>query len=277
LIPVDPEAVPVIVMARRYDSRTTIFSPEGRLFQVEYAMEAIGHAGTCLGILANDGILLAAERRNTNKLLDEVFHSEKIYHINENMACSVAGITSDANVLTQELRLIGQRYYYRHREPIPCEQLVSTLCDIKQAYTQYGGKRPFGVSLLYMGWDSHHGFQLYQSDPSGNYSGWKATCIGNNSSAAVSQLKQEYKEGEMSLDDALDLSVKVLSKTLDMTKVTPDKIEISTLRRVNGKTKVEILGTPEMEKLIKKFDEAEKAAEEAKKEKEKQAKKAGDK
>merc|ERR1711884_1024202 len=154
-------------MARRYDSKTTIFSPEGRLFQVEYAMEAIGHAGTCLGILANDGILLAAERRNTNKLLDEVFHSEKIYHINENMACSVAGITSDANVLTQELRLIGQRYYYRHRQPIPCEQLVSTLCDIKQAYTQYGGKRPFGVSLLYMGWDSHLGFQLYQSDPSG--------------------------------------------------------------------------------------------------------------
>ena len=91
-------------MARRYDSRTTIFSPEGRLYQVEYAMEAIGHAGTCLGILANDGILLAAERKNTNKLLDEVFHSEKIYHLHDNMACSVAGITSDANVLTNELR-----------------------------------------------------------------------------------------------------------------------------------------------------------------------------
>jgi len=258
-------------MARRYDSRTTIFSPEGRLYQVEYAMEAIGHAGTCLGILANDGILLAAERRNTNKLLDEVFHSEKIYHINENMACSVAGITSDANVLTQELRLIGQRYNYRHRLPIPCEQLVSSLCDIKQAYTQYGGKRPFGVSLLYMGWDSQLGFQLYQSDPSGNYSGWKATCIGNNSSAAVSQLKQEYKEGEMKLADALDLAIKVLSKTLDMTKMTPDKIEIATLKLdANGKTKIEILAADEMEALIKKFDEAEKAAEEAKKEKEKQ-------
>ena len=95
-------------MARRYDTRTTIFSPEGRLYQVEYAMEAIGHAGTCLGMLAEDGILLAAERRNTNKLLDEAFHSEKIYHLNENMACSVAGITSDANVLVNELRLIGQ-------------------------------------------------------------------------------------------------------------------------------------------------------------------------
>ncbi len=67
-------------------------------------MEAIGHAGTTLGILAKDGIVLAAERRNTNKLLDEVFHSEKIYHLNENMACSVAGITSDANLLTNELR-----------------------------------------------------------------------------------------------------------------------------------------------------------------------------
>jgi 20S proteasome subunit alpha 3 len=72
-----------VFQSRRYDSRTTIFSPEGRLYQVEYAMEAIGHAGTCLGILANDGVLLAAERRNTNKLLDEVAYSEKIYKLHE--------------------------------------------------------------------------------------------------------------------------------------------------------------------------------------------------
>ena len=252
-------------MARRYDSRTTIFSPEGRLYQVEYAMEAIGHAGTCLGILANDGILLAAERKSTNKLLDEVFHSEKIYTINDNTACTVAGLTSDANLLTQELRLIGQRYYYSKQELMPVEQLVSQLCDIKQAYTQYGGKRPFGVSLLYMGWDKHWGYQLYQSDPSGNYSGWKATCIGNNSSAAVSILKQEYKEGEMSLDGALDLSMKVLSKTLDMTKLTSDKIEVATLKRVDGKTKIHVLTTDEMNALIAKFEAEEKKAEEAKK------------
>merc|ERR1711982_147815 len=166
--------------------------------------------------------------------LDEVFHSEKIYQLNENMACSVAGITSDANVLTNELRLFGQRYHYRFRESMPCEQLVSMLCDLKQAYTQYGGKRPFGVSILYMGWDSHHGYQLYQSDPSGNYSGWKATCIGNNSSAAVSLLKQEYKENETNLEQALALTVKVLSKTLDTTKLTGDKLEIATLTRDNG-------------------------------------------
>jgi len=259
-------------MARRYDTRTTIFSPEGRLYQVEYAMEAIGHAGTCLGILSDDGIVLAAERRNTNKLLDEAFHSEKIYHLNENMACSVAGITSDANVLVNELRLMGQRYFYRYREAMPCEQLVSELCDVKQAYTQYGGKRPFGVSLLYMGWDSHFGYQLYQSDPSGNYTGWKATCIGNNCGAAVSMLKQEYKEGETKLDDALDLSIKVLSKTLDMNKLTPDKIEIATLRRIDGKTVISIMDNEKVQKLIAKFEEAEKAAEEAKREKEQQQK-----
>jgi 20S proteasome subunit alpha 3 len=115
------------------------------------------------------------------------------------MCCSVSGITSDANVLIHELRLIAQRYQLQYQDSIPCENLVSNLCNIKQAYTQYGGififvyylyelkyliffkgKRPFGVSILYMGWDKQFGFQLYQSDPSGNYGGWKATCIGSN-------------------------------------------------------------------------------------------------
>uniref|UniRef100_A0A1B6DW66 Proteasome subunit alpha type n=1 Tax=Clastoptera arizonana TaxID=38151 RepID=A0A1B6DW66_9HEMI len=257
-------------MARRYDTRTTIFSPEGRLYQVEYAMEAISHAGTCLGILANDGILLAAERRNTNKLLDEVFFSEKIYVLNEDMVCSVAGITSDANVLTGELRLIAQRYLLQYGESIPCEQLVSWLCDVKQAYTQYGGKRPFGVSILYMGWDKHYGYQLYQSDPSGNYGGWKATCIGNNSSAAVSSLKQEYKEDEMTLEDAKALAIKVLCKTLDMTKLTAEKVELATLTRENNKTMTKILPDNEVQALIAAYEKSEAEAEAIKREKQQQ-------
>nr|AAQ96654.1 proteasome alpha 4 subunit [Branchiostoma belcheri tsingtauense] len=259
-------------MSRRYDTRTTIFSPEGRLYQVEYAMEAIGHAGTRLGILANDGIVLAAERRNTHKLLDEVFFSEKIYKLHDDMACSVAGITSDANVLTNELRLIAQRYILQYQEPIPCEQLVSSLCDIKQAYTQWGGKRPFGVSILYIGWDKHYGFQLYQSDPSGNYGGWKATCIGNNSAAAVSMLKQEYKIDEMTMQDALQLAIKVVSKTLDVSKLTPEEVELATLTRENNKTKVQVLPSKQVEELIKKHEEEVAAAEQEKKEKEKQEK-----
>jgi len=254
-------------MARRYDSRTTIFSPEGRLYQVEYAMEAISHAGTCLGILAKDGILLAAERRNTNKLLDGAIFSEKIYKLNDDMVCSVAGITSDANVLTNELRVIAQRYQLNYGEPMPCEQLVSYLCDIKQAYTQYGGKRPFGVSILYMGWDKHYGYQLYQSDPSGNYGGWKATCIGNNSGAAVSILKQELNEELIELAKAQDLVVKVLSKTLDMTKLTSEKVEMATLTRENDKTVIRILSNADVDALIAKYEKSEAEIEAAKKEK----------
>jgi len=267
--------VDIYEMARRYDTRTTIFSPEGRLYQVEYAMEAIGHAGTCLGILAEDGIILAAEKKNTNVLLDdENFFSDKIYKLYDDMVCSVAGITSDANVLTNELRLIAQRYYLQYGEPMPCEQLVAWLCDIKQAYTQYGGKRPFGVSILYIGWDKHYGFQLYQSDPSGNYGGWKATCIGNNSNAAISMLKQEYKEG-LKLDEAKALAIKILSKTLDTTKLTPEKLEVATLTRssdgAKGKTVVTILQPGEVTKLIEEHEKLEKE-EEARKKREAEAK-----
>lgn len=233
-------------------------------------MEAIGHAGTCLGILASDGIVLAAERRNTNKLLDGITPNEKIYKLHGDMACSVAGVTSDANVLTNELRLMAQRYLLYNGVSIPCEKLVKWLCDIKQGYTQFGGRRPFGVSILYMGWDDRHGYQLYQSDPSGNYGGWKATCIGNNGAAAVSILKQDYKD-DITLEKALDLAIKVLSKTLDMTKLTADKVEIATLTRVDDKTIIKNLPNHVVEKLIAKF-EAEEAAriEAVKKEKEKE-------
>jgi len=253
-------------MARRYDSRTTIFSPEGRLYQVEYAMEAIGHAGTCLGVLAKDGIILAAEKKNTNVLLDdENFFSDKIYKLYDDMVCSVAGITSDANVLTNELRLIAQRYYLQYGEPIPCEQLVSWLCNIKQGYTQYGGRRPFGVSILYAGWDKHYGFQLYQSDPSGNYGGWKATCIGNNSNAAISLLKQDYKE-EITLKEAKALVVKILAKTLDTTKLSPDKLEIAAIfRGEDNKTRIAILKNAEVRLLIDEQERIEKEEEAQKK------------
>ncbi|XP_065836671.1 proteasome subunit alpha type-4-like [Oscarella lobularis] len=257
-------------MARMYDGRTTIFSPEGRLYQVEYAMQAIENAGMCLGVLARDGIVLAAEKRNTNKLLDEVAFSEKIYRLNETTACSVAGITSDANVLTNYLREAAQRYVLTYQEPMPVEQLVCSLCDLKQIYTQRGSRRPFGVSLLYMGWDKHYGFQLYQSDPSGNYGGWKATCIGNNHSAAVSMLKQDYKE-DCSLKEALALAVKVMSKSLDSTKMAPDKVELSTLTRENEKVKIRVLPSAEVQRLIKDYEEQEEK-EKREKEKEKERK-----
>mmetsp|Transcript_41525 Transcript_41525/g.88045 ORF Transcript_41525/g.88045 Transcript_41525/m.88045 type:complete len:96 (-) Transcript_41525:12-299(-) len=95
-------------MARRYDSRTTTFSPEGRLYQVEYAMEAINNAGSTIGILSKDGVILAGEKKTTSKLLDQGRSSEKIYAVDDHVICAVAGVTADANILINRLRLSAQ-------------------------------------------------------------------------------------------------------------------------------------------------------------------------
>eukprot|EP00052_Salpingoeca_macrocollata_P008871 m.69950 g.69950 ORF g.69950 m.69950 type:complete len:312 (+) comp16807_c0_seq1:1574-2509(+) len=248
-------------MAQRYDTRTTIFSPEGRLYQVEYAMEAISHAGTCLGVLSKDGIVLAAEKKVTAKLLDSSAHAEKIFELDDHVSCAVAGITADANILINALRQHAQRHRLTYQEPLPVEQLVRMVCDTKQSYTQFGGLRPFGVSLLYMGWDKHFGFQLYQSDPSGNYGGWYATCIGSNVQGAQSIFKQEYKEG-CSLHEAMLLTVKVLTKTMDSTTLSADKLEFATLTREDGKCVFKVWEPERVNDLLKEGEEIKKKEEE---------------
>jgi len=223
------------------------------LYQVEYAMEAITHAGAAIGILSTEGIVFCAEKPVTSKLLDMNEESEKMYQIDDHVCCVVAGITSDANILINNARLTSQRYLYTYGENIPVEQLVRGLCDTKQSVTQYGGLRPFGVSLLYGGWDEHYGYQLYKSDPSGNYGGWSAIAIGSNNQAARSILKQEYKENP-TLEQALELAVKVLNKTMDSTSLNSEKIEFATLTRNDkGKIKFKILSTTEVDKLLEKY------------------------
>merc|ERR1712028_295258 len=182
--------------------------------------------------------VLAAEKKISSKLLEPAKSSEKMYMIDDHVECAVAGITADANILINQA-------------PQPVEQLVQRLCDEKQLYTQYGGLRPFGVSLLYAGWDKTWGFQLYASDPSGNYGGWKATSIGANSVAAQSLMKQEYKADSISLDEALKLAIKVLTKTCDSTTLTPDKFDLATV--VDGKVKYTQLSEAEAQKLLDAF------------------------
>jgi 20S proteasome subunit alpha 3 len=214
-------------------------------------MEAISHAGIALGILAKDGVVIAAEKKVTSKLLEQTASSEKIYTLTDNMICGVAGITADANILINWAREAAQKYLFSYDEPIPCEQLVQRLCDVKQGYTQYGGLRPFGVSFIYAGWDHHYGFQLYHSDPSGNYGGWKATCIGANNASAQSILKQDYKE-DMSLHDAMELAVKVLSKTMDSTTLNSEKLEFATIQLGdNNNIKYHLYKPTEIDTLLK--------------------------
>jgi len=249
-------------MSRRYDQSTTTFSPEGRLHQVEYAIEAINNAGTCVGLQSSEGIVLAAERRTVSKLLAPSKTSEKTYVLDDHVSCLVAGLTADANILIQECRLASQRYLYKYQEPMPVEQIVKSVCNYKQAYTQFGGLRPFGVAFVFAGWDSNYGFQLYQSDPSGNYSGWKATVIGQNNQAGKSILKTDYKENG-TIENNLKLSVKVLLKTLDSAAPTPERIELSVMKKgEGGKIIHTTLSDAEVKVLI---DEIEKELEEERK------------
>lgn len=126
----------------------------------------------------------------TSKLLDPGTEKEKIYAVDNQIICAVAGWTADANVLLNRARLASQRHRFRYDEPMPVENLVVNLCDIKQGYTQFGGLRPFGVSFLIAGWDCYCGFQLYHTDPAGNFGGWRCTAIGQNSVSAQTILKQ---------------------------------------------------------------------------------------
>ncbi|EJT52795.1 proteasome subunit alpha type 4 [Trichosporon asahii var. asahii CBS 2479] len=207
-------------------------------------MEAISHAGTVLAVLSKEGIAIAAEK-----------FTEVLELTSSNIITGVAGITSDANSLVNFARNSAQRHLYTYDEDIPVEMLVQRLCDMKQGYTQYGGLRPFGVSLLYIGWDPLHGFQLYKSDPSGNYSGWKATCIGANHSSAASLLKQDYKD-DISLEDAKSLCLKTMSKTMDSSKLSSERLEFATMT-LNNDTKqplAKIFRPAELDELLQKLE-----------------------
>lgn len=134
----------------------------------------------------------------------------------------VSGITSDANILITQARSAAQKHALTFQENLPVEQLVQNICNMKQSYTQFGGMRPFGVSFLWAGYDDNYGWQMYVSDPSGNYAGWKATCLGEGSGAAQSILKSEYAE-TMDLKTATDLIFKILAKTSEATSLSSDK------------------------------------------------------
>lgn len=254
-------------MAGRYDQRTTTFSQQGRLYQVEYAIEATNSAGAALGVLGQNCVVLAGEKKTSSKLLDQSQQYEKIFEIDEHVAVAVAGVTADANTLIEDLRLRAQQYRYKYGEPIPVEQLVVQLCDVKQGYTQFGGLRPFGVSFLFAGYDEHYKFQLYHTDPAGNYSGWKAHHIGNlNSSTCTATLRADWNE-DLKPQDAKELVAKVLIKTMDTATPDAEKLEFCIIERnSNGSVRFRRMEKTEVDKLMK---------EAKKKEDEKDAEKAG--
>ena len=253
-------------MSRKYDSLTSIFTPEGRLLQVENAIKNIGNAGLCIGIVTKEGIILTCEKESISKLYERGKHSEKIYSIDRNIAVGVGGLAADANLLIDYCRDYSQNYFFKYKTLTPVENVVKYISDIMQTKTQFGSTRPYGAGFLFGGWDKNYGFQLYNTEPSGIYNAWRAHAIGKNDQSAQSSLKQYY-ENDMNLNDGLKLAVKVLKKSLDKNKMNPENVEIFVLEKKDDGVSQRFVKSDEIQKFIEIVDKED--AEEKEKEKKK--------
>ncbi len=184
-----------------YDRAITVFSPDGRLFQVEYAMELVNRGATIIGIQCAEGVVLGAEENI--ELLEEAQYSWKIFKVDEHIGAAIVGLSSDARILIDQARIYAQSNKLTYDEPIDVEVVTKRICDIQQMYTQHAGVRPFGISLVFAGVDKT-GTHVFGTHPSGTYRGYKATTLGAGRETVLAILKDEYKE-TMSLEETTKL------------------------------------------------------------------------
>lgn len=226
-----------------YDRAITVFSPDGRLFQVEYARKAVERGTTTLGIKFKDGVLLMTDKRMRSRLV-EMRTIEKIFIIDDHIGCATSGLVADARTLVDYARVLAQIEKVMYSEKIPVETLVKKICDYKQQFTQFGGVRPFGVSLLIAGIDDQ-GIHLFETDPSGAVVGYKADCIGINRETVLEILEKEYRE-DMDFIEAVKLGFKAL-KVGSEEEFREDTVEIGYI--VVGEN-FRILSVDETKKLL---------------------------
>jgi proteasome alpha subunit len=228
-----------------YDRAITMFSPDGRLLQVEYAKRTVRLGNTAIGIVCKDGVILVTDKRLVDKLVipDAI---EKIFKVDDHIMATAAGILSDARVLVERAQLKAQQHRIEYDTPIDNLVVVKDICNLKQLCTQSGGYRPFGVSLLVAGIDEG-GITLFETDPTGLYYQYKATVIGEGEAEVEEMLHKEYKDN-MSMDEGLQLAIKMLKKALG-DQFSAERIDAAL---IPIKTKqMEKVGKEKIEKLIK--------------------------
>jgi len=216
-----------------YDRAITVFSPDGRLFQVEYAVETVNRGATILGITCSEGVVLGAEETIETKLEDPDF-SWKLYKVDDHVGAAIVGLSSDARILIDQSRIYAQSNRLMYDEPIDVEIITKRVGDLKQLYTQHAGVRPFGVSILFGGVD-RMGNRLFATHPSGSYRGYKAVAVGVGRETVINILKTEYHEN-MKLDEAIKLAIKCLVKALEA-REQPTRVKISVIPSATKKLK----------------------------------------
>ena len=210
-----------------YDRAITVFSPDGRLYQVEYAREAVKRGTTAVGIKAKDGVVLIVDKRVSSKLL-EASSIEKIFKIDEHIGVASSGLVGDARALVDRARVECQINRVSYDEPIEVEALSKKLCDHMQSLTQYGGIRPYGTALLIAG-VSYGEVRLFETDPSGTLLEYKATGIGIGRPAAMKVFEEEYNP-ETEIKNAIPLGLKALHSATEG-KFDVDQVEIGVIEK----------------------------------------------
>jgi proteasome alpha subunit len=210
-----------------YDRAITMFSPDGRLLQVEYAKKTVRQGSTAIGMMCADGVLLVTDKRMVDELIvpESV---EKIFQIDGHIGATAAGIVSDARVLVERAQLRAQQHKVTYDSPIDTLTIVKDICNLKQICTQSGGLRPFGVSIIVAGIDES-GARVFVTDPTGIYFQYKATAIGEGETEIEDILHKEYRE-TMTIEDGLRLCVKALKKVLD-NNFTADRIDTAYIEK----------------------------------------------
>jgi 20S proteasome subunit alpha 2 len=213
----------------QYSFSLTTFNPSGKLSQIEYALNAVNLGSTCLGICVSSGVVIAAENKMSSNLVDYPT-VKKISEITPNIAVVYSGIGPDSRALVRRARQSAEAYYCIYREQIPIAQLVQQTATVMQEFTQSGGVRPFGVSLLMAGFDDY-GPQLYQIDPSGSFFSWKASAIGSNMNNTNNLLTSRYAS-EIDLEDAIHMIIRTINdghdnrlseKTIELAFIGPNR------------------------------------------------------
>jgi len=206
--------VAALGMAGAYDRAITVFSPQGRLYQVEYALETVKSGSTAVGLCVNEGVVLAVEERAFSKLQNPNY-SQKLFQIDDHIGAASSGLISDARILVDSARVYAQVYRLTYDEPPSVEAIAKRIGDVMQLYTQHAGVRPFGVALLIGGIGSD-GPSLFYTEPSGvvmRYSGWSIGRAGEK----VREMFENLYSPELTLEEAKKLCIEALVQSAEKT------------------------------------------------------------
>ena len=213
-----------------YDRAITVFSPDGRLYQVEYAIETVRRGTIAIGIKTNEGIIIAVEEKPRKLQISDT--AQKIFQVDENIGVAAAGYIPDARSQVDAARYFSQSNKLIYDEPVEVEAIAKHLADQSQQYTQFAGVRPFGVSLI-IGGVSDKGNSLYLTDPSGTYISYDAVTIGSGSDKITEYLEKSYKK-DMTLEEASALAVSAIYLSSDV----KEGVEHIKMSQINKSTKL---------------------------------------